>query len=479
MRSPPLALVIAALVAHSTAVAQGAPAPSGAQRGAGDTLVLARVTIVDVREGRLVPDRTVVVIGNRIVSVAPHDARAAATGGRTIDARGAFLLPGLWDMHVHSAAAAEHELPVHLALGITGVRNMHATADTALALVQAIRRRVADGSIVGPRFVANGAIVDGPVPAQRGSVRVGTADDARRAVDSLAAGGADFIKVYLRLPRDAYLAAAARARERGIPLVGHVPVAVTVEEAADAGQRSVEHSDALDWSCSTKGDSIRGAFLGDPQQTREKYMRARAALTATWSAERCAPAIAALKRNATWVTPTLVVAWGPTNPDSALAPAASLAVMPAATIERWRGEMQQMPPEARRHEEAQARTGFELVGLLKRAGVEMLAGTDVGNPFVVPGWSLHRELELLVRAGLTPAEALRTATINPARFLGATDSLGTVEAGKLADLVLLDANPLEDIRSTARIRAVVANGRYLDRAALDAMLDRSRRSANP
>jgi imidazolonepropionase-like amidohydrolase len=466
-----LALAVAAALVARPLPAQETPA--------GQRLVLTGVTVVDVREGRLLPDRTVVVVGDRIVAVGAGDPTPVPAGARVVDARGGYLIPGLWDMHVHSAVAATREFPLYLALGITGVRNMHATPDTALALVRALRTQVAAGTLLGPRFLANGAVVDGPEPAQPGSVAVGTAAAARSAVDSLVAGGADFIKVYVRLPRDAYFGVAAQAKALGIPFVGHVPIAIRAEEAADAGQRSIEHTHELDWSCSTHGDSIRAAFLADPTPDRTTYRRARAALTATWDGPHCAAAITALKRNATWFVPTLVVAWAPLAGDTVLGDSAAAAVVPVALVERWRSGERALPTEARGVAESGLRSGLALVQLLHAAGVPLLAGTDVGNPFVVPGYSLHTELALLVRAGLSPLAALQAATLNPARFLAATDSLGTVEPGRLADLVLLDGDPLADIRNTTRIRAVITNGRYLDRSTLDALLAEAGRAANP
>jgi imidazolonepropionase-like amidohydrolase len=461
----------------AVSVAFAAPALFAQGTPAGQTLVLTGVTVVDVREGRLVRSQTVVVKGNRIEAVMAAGARSIPADGRVIDARGKFLIPGLWDMHVHSAAAAAREFPVYLANGVTGVRNMHATVDTALALVRGIKRQLAAGTLVGPRFLANGPIVDGPEPAQRGSVPVGTAAAARNAVDSLVAGGADFIKVYIRLPREAYFGIAEQAKRRRVPFVGHVPITVRAEEVADAGQRSIEHTHELDWSCSTRGDSIRAAFLADTAPSRATYRHARSGLTATWSGGQCAAAIAAMKRNGTWFVPTLVVGWAPLAADSVAADSAAIGVVPGTTLEWWWKEHGQMPPEERRVAEAELRSGVALVGLLHEAGVPLLAGSDTGNPFVIPGFSLHAELELLVRAGLSPLAALQTATVNPARFLEATDSLGTVEAGKLADLVLLDADPLADIRNAAKIRAVITNGRYLDRTALDLLLADARRAA--
>jgi imidazolonepropionase-like amidohydrolase len=450
--------------------------PLVAQDG-GVPLALTNATVVDVERGVLARGQTVMIRGNRIAAVGAADSTRVPTDARVVDAGGRYLVPGLWDMHVHSAAAAEREFPLFVAHGVTGVRNMHTTVDTALALVASLKRRVASGALLGPRLVANGPIVDGPRPSQPGSVALGSVEAARRAVDSLQAGGADFIKVYLQLPRDVYFALAERAKERRIPMVGHVPISVRAEEAAGAGQASLEHSDVLDWSCSTRGDSIRAAFLGDPRPSFMSYRRARAALTASWSLAACRPAIEALKRNGTWVVPTLAVAWGAAAMDSALIDTAVARLVPAAVSERWLASSRQLPAEAHALAREELRSGMALVGALHQAGVPLLAGTDVGNPFLVVGASLHEELGLLRRAGLSPLEALRSATIDPARFLGATDSLGTIAPGKLADLVLLDADPLADIGNTRRIRAVVANGRYLDRQALDELLATARRAA--
>jgi imidazolonepropionase-like amidohydrolase len=448
-----------------------APAASQSPAPAAEGLALTHVTVVDVERGRLLTDRTVLIRGSHIVHISPADGAALPLGTTVIDGRGKYLIPGLWDMHVHSAGSARQEFPVYLALGVTGVRNMHTTADTALELTSSIARQVAAGTLLGPRFIANGPIVDGPRPAQRGSARVGTPDEAHRVVDSLADGGAGFIKIYNLLPRDAYFAVLEQARRRSLAVAGHIPFTVRAEEAAEAGQRSVEHLDGLDFACSTHEDSIRAAFLARP--SREAWQQADAALTATWSAERCGPAIAAFRRHRTWQVPTLVVGQAEAAADSVLAGTRAMAVVPVAAAEGWREMAAQMPAESRRLERTRLEHSIATVRLLHRAGVPILAGTDVGNPFVVPGHSLHRELELLVESGLSPLEALQAATLNPALYLEATDSLGTVEAGKLADLVLLDANPLDDIRNTAQIRAVMVNGRYLDRDALDALLARA------
>lgn len=467
-----LHIVALPAVAQIDTPVRTAPAPAGSPSGprAAQPLALTNVTVIDVRDGTRHRNRTVVIDGTRIAAVGPSGDVAIPNGALVVDARGRYLIPGLWDMHVHSAGAAERDLPVYLALGITGVRNMHTSADTALELVAAIKRRIADGTLRGPRFIANGAIVDGPMPIHPGSIALGTPAAARAAVDSLAAAGADFIKVYDRLPRDVYLAIGEQAKLRGIPFVGHLPSAVRVAEAAIAGQRGIEHAGALSFECSPRGDSIRADLLAHPVSSYEEWVRTKGALARTWTVERCASAIEALRRNGTWFTPTLAVYWGAVHADSVLANARALAVVPVDVRRRWEADARESPEWRRDADAAILEAGTNTVRALHRAGVPLLAGTDTGNPLLIPGYSLHKELELLVSAGLTRLEALQTATINPARFLEATDSLGAVERGKLADLVLLDGDPLADIRNTRRIRAVVANGRYYDRAALDALL---------
>src|SRR5688500_5861255 len=266
-------------------------AQNRAQSAAAIPVAITNVTVIDVETGRRHLDQTVLVSGRRISAVRPSACTRVPNPARAIHGRGKFLRPGLRDMPVHSAAAAERELPVYVALGITGVRNMHTTADTALQLVAAIRRQVESGDLPGPRFIANGPIVDGPRPIHRGSVPVASPETARRVVDSLADGGADFIKVYNLLPRDAYFALAERAKQRGIPFVGHVPQDVRVEEASEAGQRSIEHLNGLPEACSSVGDSVRGARASGADYAPVDRVRAIALLAATSSPARCASAI--------------------------------------------------------------------------------------------------------------------------------------------------------------------------------------------
>ncbi len=461
--------------------------PAGAAPAA-DTAAVAFVhaTVVDVERGRLLEDHTVVVRGGRIAQVAAGN--VAPPRVRVVDARGLYVTPGLWDMHAHApggppgdAMARQIFLPLHLANGVTGVRHMFGTEGELRQRADVAARR-----LLGPRLVVGSPLVDGPRPMWGGSVAVTTAREAARVVDSLTGRGYDFVKAYQFLSHDAHAAVLAEARRRGASVAGHVPFAVSVADAADAGQRSIEHGSGVLLACSAQEEALRQALAAAAAAVDTSFA-AHAALwargetepAASFDATRCARLAERLSRRGTYIVPTLVLhrafasmgdsAWRASAENRARA-----AYLPPFFAQFWSATAGAQPgyaPAYARHRDA--------VRLLHEAGVPLLAGTDVMNPYVYPGFSLHDELALLQDAGLTPLEALRTATINPARYLGAADSMGTVAAGNVADLVLVDANPLDDVRNVARIRGVVAAGRYLDRPDLDSLLAGVRRASTP
>jgi imidazolonepropionase-like amidohydrolase len=458
------------------------------------TVAIRDVTVVDVIDGLPRADHTVLIAGNRIVAVGPADEVRAPDDADVIDAAGGYLIPGLWDMHVHSVAnvaldmsvrsvaAMDWHFPLFLAWGVTGVRNMNdGTGDVRLELTNSVKRRLASGEVHGPRLLANGPSVDGDPPLASNPVVVRTAAEARAVVNELADSGADFIKVYENLSREAYVAIMDQAQRRGIPVDGHVPFRVTPEEAADAGQRTFEHVLAMAAGCSTQAAAERERFArvlspmgGAPaleNLTPMVLFHHERALYDSRDPAACAATIEAYLRNGVAEAPNIVAYHDVVNAKEILSDEASMRLVPEVIRRNWEEMVG-----SERYQELQAILRpmvplyAENARLLNEAGVLLLAATDVGIPAVVPGISLHEELVLLVEAGLTPLEALRTATLNPASVLGMTDSLGTVEAGKLADLVLLDADPLADIANTQRIRAVVADGRLYRRGDLDRLL---------
>jgi imidazolonepropionase-like amidohydrolase len=469
----------------------------GCARAQSPTVAVRGVTVVDVRDGSLRPERTVLVAGNRITAVGPADQVRTPDDADVVDAAGGFLIPGLWDMHVHSVAnvaldqgqavaAQDWHFSLFLAHGVTGVRNMNdGTADLALERSKSVRRRLAKGDLRGPsRFLTAGPALDGDPPLGSKAVVVRTAAEARAAVEQLASNGADLVKVYENLSREAYFGIMNEAQRRGIPVDGHVPFRITPEEAANAGQRTAEHPEALAAGCSTAAEAERKRFasvLADYNSLpeREKFLamfRHTRALYDSRDPAVCGSAIEAYRRKGVAVTADLVAYHHVVHAKQILADAARMRLVPREIRRNWEKWL-----DSETTREFQSILGpivpleLENVRLLNKAGILLLAGTDVGVPLQVPGISLHVELERLVEAGLTPLEALRTATLNPAHVLGMTNSLGTVEAGKLADLVLLDADPLADIRNTQKIRAVLANGRLYRRTELDQLLAGSKR----
>ena len=433
-------------------------------------VAITHVSVVDVATGDVHSDNTVLITGNRITYAGPADSARIPGGARALDGRGKYLIPGLWDMHVHGFmyVFSEFSGPLMIANGITGAREMGYYVDTTLRW----KADIAAGREVGPRLVA-GVRLDGPATKARFVAHVTTEEDGIRAVDTLArkkdrSPRADFIKVYSWVPRAAYFGIARESRKLGIPFVGHVPYSVTVVEASDAGQRSLEHEDDLMRACTSSDSLLRARFADTSNVNTGKQlqlMRTEAPLMRkSEDAARCRAVIAALARNHTWVTPTLVVYQPYVHAfDSAGTHPEWARYVPGLVQGGWLQRRSAVKP----GDSTMIRSyfSFDRTRQLRDAGVKLLAGTDAPQPFVFPGFSLHEELQLLVQSGLTPLEALRTATYNPAEFLGALDSLGTVAKGKLADLVLLDANPLLDIRNTTRISAVIANGRVFDSAA--------------
>jgi len=428
-------------------------------------LVITHVGVVDVAAGKVLPDQTVVIRAGRITALGPASKKGATAGTATLDGRGRFLIPGLWDMHVHLAAmpgTADIFTPVLVANGVLGARDTH----SGLAQVVALKRAIAAGTHVGPRLTVAGELVDGATTVNPSARVVRTEAEAREAVRAIKAGGADFVKVYSALSRDLYFAIADEAKRQQIPFAGHVPFTVTAAGASNAGQRTFEHLIGVDVGTSSAENAIL-ATQAELMAKKEFRWADAAQLRATFDSAKAAALFATLKRNDTWQVPTLIVyrQVGRTV-DGAPADEPGLAYIPKAVRDFWKYPMGRFATDVK----ALFPGAVELVGRLNRAGVPILAGTDFPNPYVYPGFSLHDELGLLVEAGLTPAEALRAATLSPARFLGVADSLGSIAIGKVADLVLLDGNPLEDIGQTRGIRAVIQGGKVFDRAGLDQLL---------
>ncbi len=376
-------------------------------------------------------------------------------------------------MHVHEWNK-EVFFPLFIANGVTGVRDMF----SPLPPIKQWRAEIAAGTTTGPRIVAAGIIVDGPYPfCKPCTIAVGDADEGRKAVLKVKEMGADFVKVYSMLPRDAYFAIAEEAKRQKMVFAGHVPEFVSAAEASDAGQKSVEHLSGVLVACSAKEGVLRKeneARLRAEGIRRDTATNEQAAALDSFDEKKASALFARFVRNGTWMCPTLSVLRAQTLAgDADFRNDPRMKYVPKFLKEQfwkdaygWEGRTPEDSARAKRVYQKQ----LEVVGMMRRAGVRFIAGTDTANPYVFPGFSLHEELALLVEAGFTPMQALQSATRDAAEYLGLLDSVGTIERGKAADLVLLDADPLAEIGATRKISAVVIGGRLIPRQELDKML---------
>lgn len=432
-------------------------------------LAFTNVAVVDMDQGVTLPDRTVIVRDRRIAAVAPADQIDLPPDALRIDARGKTLIPGLIDMHVHivpanpgegldvdaAMARAATYIQLFLTSGITTVRNM---AGTPLHL--ALRQAVASGAITGPRILSCGPILETrftfPEIAEFGEL-VTTVEEARSAVRRQQAAGFDFIKVYNDIDADIYDAIVATAREVGIRVVGHVAFSKGLSGALAARQDSIEHLRSYDFAADTRtGDVPWARYSGWLHTTPQRIQEL---------AERTAEA-------GVWNAPTLVIDHqikaddemdGEREPLPAFLPEWMLSEFADADLNAiFTAEQRSTLRDGRGARNA-------MVVALDRVGAGVLAGSDCPGCSLVPGRSLVREIELLVEAGLSNWRALRTATVNAAEFLGDTDG-GFVAAGRRADLVLLDGDPLDDIGALRKQSGVVLNGRWLPVAEVERMI---------
>lgn len=414
-------------------------------------LRIADVTIVDVKTGALLTHRDVDIRDGRIAAILPASSRATAKV-RILDGRGKFLIPGLWDCHVHLSWTTDSALPLFVALGITDVRDTGGN----FSQIEGWRARIAAGDIAGPRIMRVGPILNGKSFNQYQFVP-GSPEASRGAVRLLKWLGVDEVKVHRRMPRDWYYAVLDEAKKNGLKVIGHIPVEISPAEASNAGQYMIEHTETL-------FEGTFSAGLADVQ-----LPGAMRAWLATKKPEELA---ATFVHNGTWLDPTLAgyleVAdlYDPNIPRSPL-------YRYVAQSERkiFADQLKAHPFSAEEVKALREHMNLlvDVTTRLHRGGVKLVTGTDAAGARLV-GFSLQRELVVLVKAGLTPLESLQAATLNPAVAFGRAD-LGTVESGKLADLVLLNANPLEKIENTQKIYAVIAGGQLYDRAAITRLMN--------
>jgi hypothetical protein len=444
------------------------------------SLLIKNIDIVDVEKGKLQKNSDVLVRGTVIIKITRGISTTGLPYDTVVDGAGRYLLPGLWDMHTHTWSE-EQIFPLLIANGVTGIRGMF----DEMGNVKRWRKKINDGEITGPLLKVSGPIVDGPQPIWPGSVAIKDTLQARRAVDSLKNKlQTDFVKVYSLLSREAYFTIADEANKQKFPFAGHVPNVVTVLEAAKAGQKSQEHlygfieaaSDSADYFLKLVQGKITDSSLKDRAQRKAFILR-------TFNPQKLNRLLQELKTYDSWICPTLTVNRGIAYMnDSTLLRHPRMQYLAGFYKNFWDPakdfRFKTWTNETFNLYRKEFEIKLQVVKAMQDNGIKLLAGTDYPNPHCYPGFGIHDELEWMVKAGLTPAQALRTATIHPAIFFQMDKQLGTIAEGKTANLVLLDANPLENISNTQKINAVVVNGKILNRADLDALLERVKKMAN-
>jgi imidazolonepropionase-like amidohydrolase len=429
-------------------------------------------------------DSTVVIERQRISALGPSVSTAIPRGAKIIAGSGKFLIPGLADMHIHLTGAGEPSgsreflIPLLVANGITTVRDMGGKVE----FLKALREQINFGKRVGPQIFFTGPYLDGNPPSFQPSIVVQTPTEAVAAVDELKYEGVDFIKVQSRLQPDPYHAIARESQKQEIRFVGHVPDSVTAAAASDAGQASIEHLTGVLLGCSSREGELRQRRLAPvpPGETKNRPVARERTwikdLLDSYSPQRASSLFGKFAANQTWQVPTfpLLIHLAYLVPETDRIGDPRLKYIPREVRKTWDKTRKDLLESSTTVDFEQRRElvkdSIAAVKAMNEENVQFMAGTDAAAPNVFPGFSLHEDLAYFVEAGLTPMQALQAATVRPAGFLHRDAEQGTIRIGKRADLVLLDANPLENIRNTQKIRSVILNGKLLDRHDLDALL---------
>jgi imidazolonepropionase-like amidohydrolase len=469
-------LLLSILLAASTALAGQVKVGATAQ-----TLILTNVTVIDTRYGKNLPNVTVVVKDGIIQAVAKIGLIDSSPHTQIVNGTGKYVIPGLWDMHVHSAGGAaiwdeKIILPLYLANGITGIRDMGGDP----SILEQRRKRIESGQLPGPHMMIAGPFLNGG-KSDAQTIGVNTPDEAREAVDSIKARGMDFVKILSGVRPGVYWPLAEEAKRQHIHFVGHVPAGVSAAEAAVMGQKSIEHLSGVLLTTSSKEAELQERILeAAEKQDWPAYSHVMGEALDTYSQPKAWELFSEFVDHCTWQVPTLVWDVAQANVDNpAISDDPRMRYVPKSVAKDW--DPAKLTQEAGADQLAQSKKEtaryMQLVDLMRRAGVMMMAGTDSPDPYVFPGFSLHDELELLVKSGLNTTQALQAATFYPALFMTKLDRYGVVETGHVADLVVLDDDPIKDISNTRKISALILGGRYFGRNELDKMLEQAEETA--
>jgi hypothetical protein len=439
-------------------------------------IAIQNIAVIDATGSKIKSGMTVLITGNRILKINKTQKIKLAESAKVVDGSEKFLIPGLWDMHIHpydeEESLSKEMMALFIANGITNVRVM-----SGYPKLHQWREEISSGNMIGPRMIIASPPAEGPGPGTDGTFGISSEEKGRQFVRKSKSEGADFIKVLSYLPHDVYFAIVDEAKKQGLSFVGHVPYSVSAAEAAEAGQLSLEHKYSILIPCSPLEEEIRNHFMNISPTLRN---RIREYADIDFNEQKAKELFTHLVVNGTFVCPTLVV-WNnvASRNREELDNDSRLSFYPPG-VRDWFKDMAEklIDDEVSNNLQRMSSKSHYIVGAMNKAGVKLLAGTDTGagmSLYLVQGFSLHDELELFVESGLTPMEALQTATINAAECMRKIDSLGTIEEGKIADLILLEENPLLSIENTKKINSVFYDGKYFDRSKLDEILDNLRK----
>lgn len=452
-----------------------------------DLIAITNTSIINMNDGKISEGMTLIIKNGIITTIGQSNEIELSSETKVVNGQGKYVIPGLWDMHAHTSSESVTRsvlYPSFIANGVTGIRVLSADCfepcwELQMNIEQSrqLQNDVENSILTGPRAILGSTYINGAKPGEASTIEApGNKQDGEKLVHLLLDREVDFIKIYDAIPRDAYFGIADEANKKGLPFAGHVPLSIKASEASDAGQKSIEHccAGSLFEECSSEEEKLRDQITKLIQSREPKNMyNLVLELVKTYDAAKCQEVYKIFLANNTFYTPTLVA----TEMDNILKKDdwrndPRLKYLPKNELEFWIEDEVATKELLGIQDPLIREKRFEIVGDMNKAGVQLLAGSDCGVFGVHYGSGLHDELKLLVEAGLTELEALQTATLNPAAYAEKSDSFGNIVEGMTADLILLDANPLDNISNTKRIFSVLSNGKYYDRQSLDSILEK-------
>ena len=455
-----------------------------------NAICIQNINTIDPNEG-LKENQTIIIREGRILKIASTSELSLDPANNIVDGTGQYMIPGLWDAHVHFSFMEELApmmLDLFLAYGITSVRD----TGGRIEFVKVWKDKALANPTTAPRVMIAGPLLDGMPNVYDGSdpghpplsVGLPTVTDVAEQIDLLHSQGVDLLKAYEMLTPDQFATVIEKAKEKGLKVTGHVPLSMDVIAASNGGLNSMEHMRNLELSMASNADELlaqRKKLLEEGKGKPGGVLRSsihqaqRATAIQNYDEEKAAAVLEVLATNQTWQIPTMALnTLRTTKPFRKQAWQESFQYLPDTISSQWNKTIDFMidSSEVSDFQRQHADWMMNMIKKVHESEIGIMAGTDTPIGFLTPGYSLHEEMNVLVEAGISPIEVLKSATYNPAAYFNMENELGSIKETFLADLLILDANPLEDINNTLKIKSVIRNGELHDRLALDKILER-------